>query len=45
MKKALFGPAGNSQSFYDAGHKHSCEMPAYLNELGLTGMNIPAARA
>ena len=35
MKKALFGPAGNSQSFYDAGHKHSREMPAYLNALGL----------
>lgn len=35
MKKALFGPAGNSQSFYDAGYKHSKEMPHYLKEMGL----------
>ena len=35
MRKALFGPAGNSQSFYDAGYKHSTEMPRYLKEMGL----------
>lgn len=35
MNKALFGPAGNSKSFYDAGYKHSYEMPEYLKTRGL----------
>ncbi len=35
MKKAMFGPAGNSASFYDAGHKHSYEMPEFLKNMGL----------
>ena len=35
MKKALFGPAGNSMSFYDAGYKHSWQMPQYLADMGL----------
>ena len=30
-----FGPAGNSDSFYDAGYKKTVEMPMWLNELGL----------
>ena len=35
MKKALFGPAGNSKSFYDAGYKHSWQMPQYLKDMNL----------
>jgi deoxyribonuclease-4 len=30
MSKLLFGPAGNSKSFYDAGFKSSFEMPKYI---------------
>lgn len=35
MSFALFGPAGNSESFYAAGHKHTTEAPAWLSEIGL----------
>ena len=35
MKKALFGPAGNSKSFYDAGYKNSWQMPQYLQDMNL----------
>ncbi len=34
--KAKFGPAGNSDSFYEEGHKSSLEMPAWLNRQGLS---------
>lgn len=30
-----FGPAGNSQSFYNQGHKGTIEAPAWLHQLGL----------
>jgi len=30
-----FGPAGNSDSFYDQGYRHSWEMPGWLREMGL----------
>lgn len=33
--RILFGPSGNSQSFYDQGHQSSFEMPAWLREMGL----------
>ncbi len=36
MKKAMFGPAGNPQSFYDAGFKHSYQMPEYLKSMNLS---------
>jgi len=32
---AKFGPSGNSQSFYDSGHKHTYEAPAWVSEFGL----------
>lgn len=32
---ALFGPAGNSEAFYQAGKKHTLEAPAWLKEVGL----------
>ncbi len=30
-----FGPAGNSNSFYDQGFSHSWQMPQWLNDMGL----------
>lgn len=48
-----FGPAGNSDSFYAQGHKHSVEMPEWLHDLGLSayeysfgrGVNLREAKA
>lgn len=34
--KPLFGPAGNCEDFYSAGHKSSIEIPAWLKENKLT---------
>ena len=34
--KALFGPAGNSDSFIQNGHKSTLEAPAFVSGLGLT---------
>ena len=34
--KALFGPAGNSESFAANGHKKTIEVPAFVSEFGLT---------
>lgn len=39
-----FGPAGNSEIFYDQGHKHSYEMPAWLHEMGLTAYEYSFGR-
>ena len=33
---ALFGPAGNSDSFAEAGHKKTAEAPAFVSGFGLT---------
>ena len=33
--KALFGPSGNSESFYAEGHKSTLEAPKWLKERGL----------
>ena len=35
MKKALFGPSGNPDSFYASGRKASVEIPEWLAEQGL----------
>ena len=35
MNFAKFGPSGNSESFFAAGHKHTYEEPGFLRELGL----------
>ncbi|MDL2206738.1 TIM barrel protein [Eubacteriales bacterium OttesenSCG-928-N13] len=32
------GPAGNSDRFYEQGHKRTLEAPAWLSEMGLTAM-------
>ncbi|MBO7519606.1 MAG: endonuclease IV, partial [Clostridia bacterium] len=50
---AKFGPAGNSDSFFEKGYKHALEVPAYLTEMGLDafeyqcgrGVNIGAEKA
>ena len=34
MSKVLFGPAGNSTSFYDEGHKSTLEAPLWLTKQG-----------
>lgn len=34
-KTAIFGPGGNSQSFYDAGYKTTLQAPGFLKEIGL----------
>ena len=35
MGKILFGPAGNSQSFFDEGHSSTLETPKWVSERGL----------
>ncbi|MBR2406717.1 MAG: TIM barrel protein [Clostridia bacterium] len=42
--KAVFGPAGNSDSFYAAGHKATVEAPAWLQSLGLTAYEYQCGR-
>ncbi len=41
-KTALFGPGGNSESFYAAGHKSTAEAPAFLAGLGLGAYEFEA---
>ncbi len=43
-KIALFGPAGNSESFTAAGYKSSCDAPRYLSERGLTAYEYQCGR-
>ena len=42
--KALFGPAGNPQLFYDAGGKHTYEIAAWLRQYGLDAYEYSAGR-
>lgn len=39
-----FGPAGNAESFYDAGYKNSEQMPKYLSEIGLDAYEYQCSR-
>ena len=41
---ALFGPAGNSDAFYEAGHKSTLEAPAWLREQGLGAYEYQCGR-
>lgn len=41
-KTAIFGPGGNSQSFYDAGYKATVQAPAYLRTIGLGAYEFEA---
>ncbi len=40
----LFGPSGNSNIFYEQGHKSSMEMPPWLQELGLDAYEYSCTR-
>lgn len=44
MTKATFGTAGNCDSFYAAGKKHTHEAPAWLREFGLDAYEYQAGR-
>ncbi|MBQ4137057.1 MAG: TIM barrel protein [Clostridia bacterium] len=39
---ALFGPGGNSESFYDEGNKHTVQAPAWLVKKGLDAYEYQA---
>lgn len=39
-----FGPAGNDESFYQAGYKNSEQMPEYLNKVGLDAYEYQCSR-
>lgn len=39
---AKFGPSGNSQSFYDAGNKHTYQEPKFLSDMELDAFEYPA---
>ena len=41
-KQAIFGPGGNSQSFYDAGYKATLQAPAFVKGLGLGAYEFEA---
>ena len=41
-KQAIFGPGGNSESFYAAGYKSTTQAPAYLASLGLGAYEFEA---
>ncbi|MBN2880202.1 MAG: TIM barrel protein [Clostridia bacterium] len=40
----VFGPAGNSEMFYNAGYKKSADMPAFLKNVGLDWYEYPCGR-
>lgn len=39
-----FGPAGNSEIFYNEGHKSSLEAPEWLFKMGLNAFEYPCSR-
>lgn len=41
---AFFGPAGNSESFFDRGYKHSTDVPKYVSEMGLNAFEYQCGR-
>jgi deoxyribonuclease-4 len=44
MNKIKFGPAGNSESFYEQGHRNSVEMPKWLHDMGLEAYEYSVTR-
>ncbi len=44
MGTAKFGPAGNCNAFYDAGHKSTVEAPVWLKKWGLTAYEYQCGR-
>ena len=41
---AKFGPAGNSNSFFEKGYKHALDVPNYLTEMGLNAFEYQCGR-
>ena len=41
-KTAVFGPGGNSESFYNAGYKSTAQAPEFLAKLGLGAYEFEA---
>ena len=41
---ALFGPAGNAQSFHDRGYKTNLDIPGYVKSFGLTAYEYQCGR-
>ena len=39
---AIFGPGGNSRSFYESGHKTTVEAPDFVRSLGLGAYEFEA---
>ena len=44
IKRALFGPAGNSVSFAELGYRNSLDTPAYLDRMGLDWFEYQCGR-
>lgn len=44
LSSIRFGPAGNSDSFYAAGYKHTADAPAFLRAMGLTALEYSFGR-
>ena len=44
MGKLLFGPAGNSNKFYDDGYKSSVQAPAWIKSMGLDAYEYQLTR-
>ncbi len=44
INKVRFGPSGNQKLFYEQGHKHSIEAPAWLRSLGLDAYEFSFGR-
>ena len=44
MSGIVFGPAGNSEAFYEEGHKHTYEAPQWLFDMGLTAFEYSFGR-
>ena len=40
----IFGPAGNSKSFYDTGHKHTYEVFEWIADMGLSAYEYSFGR-
>ena len=41
---AIFGPAGNSNSFFEKGYKGTLDVPVYLKEMGLNAFEYQCGR-
>ena len=44
MSMIRFGPAGNSEAFYEEGHKHTYQQPEWLSKMGLNAFEYSFGR-